>query len=334
MRQKLVKKRNLHAIRHFANGLGLSRFIRRATPDREGSVELTGRKIYILPTRYGLLFAALLGTMLLGSINSANNLGFMLTFLLTGVGIISIVHTWHNLLGVHIRANQGKPVFAGQMACFLIQLENQRSSPRPAIILEVAGKTMSAIDLESHATGELSLPLPAPKRGTFRPGQFTLSTCYPLGLLRAWSYINLDLSCTVYPKPGPHREQLHTPSYLPSATGDRGVGRDDFAGLRQFYQGDSPRHIDWKAAARGSGLKTKLFGGDSGEQRWLDWENLPGFDTEMRLSYLCRAVLLACESRDEYGLRLPGTIINPAHGAAHRHQCLAALAHFEAESSK
>jgi len=314
--------------------LNLSRFIRRATLDKEGSTELTAKKIYILPTRYGLLFGLLLCTMLIGSINSANNLGFILTFLLTGLGIISIIHTWHNLLGIRIQPEQIKPTFAGQEAYFPIRVENQRNTPRPAITLEVAGKTMSGVDLGSHEAGELSLQLPAPRRGIFRPGRFTISTRYPLGLLRAWSYVELDLSCTVYPKPGPDTQHLNPPSYRPSATGDRGVGTDDFAGLRQFRQGDSPRHIDWKAAARGKGLKTKLFGGDRADQYWLDWDALPGFDTEERLSRLCRAVLLACESQDEYGLRLPGVIINPARGAAHRHQCLAALAHFEIRPSE
>lgn len=314
--------------------LNFSRFIRRATPDKEGSAELTARRIYILPTRYGVLFGALLCAMLAGSINSANNLGFMLTFLLVGLGIIGIIHTWHNLLSLHIQPKQAKPIFASQEAYFPVQVENRRNSPRPGILLEVAGKTMSGIDLNSNESGELSLHLPATKRGIFKPGRFTLSTSYPLGLLRAWSYVELDLSCLVYPEPGPNTQHLNPPSYTPSATGDRGVGTDDFAGLRQYRQGDSPRHVDWKAAAKGQGLRTKLFGGDRADQHWIDWDALPNFGTEERLSRLCRAVLLACESQDEYGLRLPGVIINPARGDAHRHQCLAALACFEIELSK
>ncbi len=314
--------------------IDLSRFIRRATPDKEGSAELTARRIYILPTRYGFLFGMLLCAMLVGSINSANNLGLMLTFILAGLGVISIIHTWHNLLGLRIQPEQINPIFAGQEAYFPIRVENRRNTPRPGILLEFAGKTMSGIDLDSNKSGELSLHLPARRRGILKPGRFTISTSYPIGLLRAWSYVELDLSCLVYPEPGPSTQHLNPPSYTPSATGDRGVGTDDFAGLRQFRQGDSPRHIDWKAAARGKGLRTKLFGGDRADQHWLDWDALPGFDTEQRLSRLCRAVLLACESQDEYGLRLPGVIINPARGAVHRHQCLATLAHFEMGSSE
>jgi len=309
--------------------LDLSRFIRRAYPDKEGSTELTKRRIYILPTRYGFLFGALLGAMLLGSINSANNLGFMLTFLLAGLGTVSIIHTWHNLLGLHLQPGQVNPVFAGQEAHFSIHVENQRNAPRPGIVLEAEGKLMSGLDLDSQESGVLSLRLPTSERGIFKPGRFTVSTCYPLGLLRAWSYIELDLSCLVYPEPGSITQSLNPPSYTPSATGDRGVGTDDFAGLRQFRQGDSPRHIDWKAAARGQGLKTKLFGGDRADQHWLDWDAIPGFDTEERLRRLCRAVLTASEAQQEYGLRLPGTLINPARGTSHRHQCLAALALFE-----
>ena len=308
--------------------LDFSRFLRRARPDKEGCAELKGRQIYILPTRYGILYALLLGVMLAGSINAANNLGFMLSFLLAGLGIVGILHTWHNLLGLRLQPGRVKPVFAGQEACFHVRAENSRGTPRPGILLERAGKTLSGIDLDSQASEELLLCLPAPKRGELELGRFVVSTRFPLGLLRAWSYIELEMSCLVYPRPG-HRLQIpESSNHNPSGTGDRGVGTDDFAGLRPYRPGDPPRHINWKAAARGQGLQTKQFGGDQVEQRWLDWDLLPEPDAEARLSRLCRGVLAACEEQREFGLRLPGLTIEPALGDAHRHRCLAALACF------
>ncbi|VAX07433.1 FIG002343: hypothetical protein [hydrothermal vent metagenome] len=308
--------------------LDLSHFLRRAHPNKEGCAELTGRQIYILPTLYGVLYGLLVCIMLLGSINSANNLGYLLTFLLVGLGLIAILHTWHNLLGLRVQPGHVKPVFAGQEAQFHIRAENQRNSPRPGMSLELAGQIKSSIDLESQGSDLLLLTVPAPDRGILKAGRFTLSTRFPLGLLRAWTYIDLDISCLVYPKPGPRIETINPPSRGDSATGDRGVGTDDFAGLREFRQGDPPRHIDWKAAARGKGLKTKLFGGDRTDQRWLDWDAMPEIETEARLGRLCRGVLSACEQQYEYGLRLPGITIKPARGQIHRHQCLAALARF------
>jgi uncharacterized protein (DUF58 family) len=104
---------------------------------------------------------------------------------------------------------------------------------------------------------------------------------------------------------------------------------DDFAGLREYHYGDSPRHIHWKAVARGEGLVTKQFAGEHGGIVWLEWEALPGHDVETRLSVLCRWVLDAEAAGWRYGLRLPALTLPPASGAAHRHACLQALALFD-----
>jgi uncharacterized protein (DUF58 family) len=306
----------------------LTRFLRQARIDSQGTALVEARQIYILPTRYGVLFALLLGVMLLGSINSANNLGFMLTFLLAGLGIVAILHTWHNLLGLQLLPGKVEPVFAGQEASFLVRLENPRGALRPGIQLELQDRTPVATDLSATASDHLILHLAAAKRGELSLGRFIVSTRFPIGLFRAWTFVDLDMHCLVYPQPGPKMRLPEAPDYTQSAIGDRGVGADDFVGLRQYRPGDSPRHIDWKAAARERGLLAKQFGGDRSERTWLDWYSLEGLGPEERLSRLCRGVLTACEQQLEFGLRLPDQEIPPARGAAHRQQCLAALALF------
>ncbi len=48
---------------------------------------LGSRQIYIVPTRWGLLYAVMVFLLLLGSINYSLSLGFYLTFLLTSSGL-------------------------------------------------------------------------------------------------------------------------------------------------------------------------------------------------------------------------------------------------------
>jgi len=105
-------------------------------------------------------------------------------------------------------------------------------------------------------------------------------------------------------------------------------GSDDFIGLRQYREGDTPRQINWKRYAREQGLHTNLFTASTVKSHWLEWDSLPGMGTEERLSSLCRGVVDASELQREYGLRLPGVEIKPASGESHRHRCLAALALF------
>lgn len=298
-----------------------------ARPGESGNAVVLPRHIYILPTGYGIVYAMLLLLMLIGSINYANNLGFMLTFLLTGMGLVAMVHTWRNLIGLQLESGRVAPVFAGDNALFQIVLTNKRRWSRPGIHLHIRKYPAVATDLSPGALEILPLSIPSNQRGLLSLPQFTLSTRYPLGLFVAWVYVELDTSCLVYPRPGKKMPDNPLPLYGHSQLGDKGVGADDFSGLRHYRPGDSPRHINWKALAREQGLQTKLFGGDRADKCWLDWYRLAG-DREQRLSQLCRGVLDASEQGMEYGLRLPQIELKPARGQHHRLQCLARLALF------
>jgi len=300
---------------------------RSARPGKGTPATLGQRHIYILPTKYGLILACLLVLMLIGSLNYASNPGFLYTFLLAGAGLVALLHTWHNLLGLRVRGGRAEPVFAGQEAGFWIELENPRRRPRPGIEVSTRGATPQLIDLPSQGTARVPLRVPASRRGLLPLGRLTLSTRYPLGLLRAWAYVELPVQCLVYPKPAQAGE-LPPPAADGSQQGERGSGSEDFLGLRGYRPGDSPRQVFWKAAARGGELLTKEFAGGYAEQLWLDWDLLPALETEPRLSLLCRLVLLAAEQRRSYGLRLPDLELGPGQGEQHRQRCLAALARF------
>ena len=300
---------------------------RLARADGNGSAVVSPRRIYILPTGYGVLFSVLLLLMLLGSINYANNLGFMLTFLLAGLGLVAMLHTWRNLLGLELVSGRAAPVFAGDDALFEIVLINRRRWSRPGIQLQIRGQLPATTDLAPAHTENLLLATKSHRRGKLPLPRFTLSTRYPLGLFNAWVYVELDTFCLVFPAPGDRMPETPLPVYSSSQLGDRGVGADDFTGLRHYRPGDSPRHINWKALAREQGLQTKLFGGDRAERCWLDWHSLRG-GSEQRLSQLCRGILDASGEDIEFGLKLPGSELSPARGQQHRLKCLTALALF------
>ena len=308
----------------------LLRFRRHARDDGHGGVSIRPRSLYILPTPQGLLLALVLLLMLAGSINYGSNLGHLITFLLGGVWLSAILHTWRNLLGLRISPGQVSPVFAGQQALFQLRVENPSSLQRFGIVLKQKKIQGESADIPAGEGRLLHLPLATERRGVLSLPEVCLQTVYPLGLFRAWSYARLDLSCLVYPRPALSGRPPTEASYTASENGDRGVGADDFVGLRAYRPGDSPRHIDWKAYARQRGLLSKQFGGDRTERLQLDWDLLPAVDTEQRLSLLCRFILQAEAESLSYGLRLPGTRIEPGQGEGHKQRCLAALARYEA----
>ncbi|MBT2970163.1 MAG: DUF58 domain-containing protein [Candidatus Thiodiazotropha sp. (ex Ctena orbiculata)] len=304
----------------------LQRLRRSAKPESRGRVRILPRSIYILPTRQGVLLALLLVLMLAGSINYGSNLGHLMTFLLGGVWLVTILHTWRNLLGLSIQPGEAASVFAGQTADFTLRVVNNGGSSRYGIALGSKKQHGGSVDIPGNAGSELHIPVKTQRRGILPIPEITIQTTFPFGLFRAWSYARLDLSCLVYPKPAERGELPTLAIYNHSDSGDRGVGADDFIGLRSYRLGDSPRQIDWKAHARERGLLSKQFGGDRSEQVSLDWELLQGYETEERLSLLCRFILQAEEREQSYSLRMPQEKIPTGSGPLHQQRCLSLLA--------
>jgi uncharacterized protein (DUF58 family) len=297
----------------------------RGSAGEAGPIVLNRHRIYILPTRHGVLFAVFLLAMLIGSINYGLSLGYVLTFLLTGVALVGMLHTYKNLQGIKISDGGASAAFAGGDAGFHLEIQ----VPQPRFALQLRWNDAPPLLFDVEETQRVTVPVPAARRGRLRPGRFTLSTAYPLGLFRAWSYVRFQHAAVVYPKPGEQRLQA-------SPTGDAGAmprvsnkqGSEDFAGLRAYHVGDSPRQVAWKVAARSDVLATKRFSDIEGGTVLLDWHQLSGLDVEARLSQLARWVLDAEQAGLRYGLRIPGTAIAPGNGLPQRHRCLEALALF------
>ena len=292
----------------------------------QGTIFLVQKRVYILPTRPGLAFAIALAVMLIGSINYNLSLGYILTFLLASMGLVAILHTFRNLVHLHITPGRVEPVFAGDSAWFELFVENRSGYERCAIRLWHEGKP-TRCDVPSQRGSTVSVPVAAQKRGWLMPGRITVDTRFPIGLLRAWSYIRPDMRCLVYPKSDDSLMPLPEPSGGSGEKRVAGGGSDDFAGLRAYQPSDSPRHIHWKAVARGQGLQTKVFSGRTAAELWLDWDQLPeNLDLESKLSRLTRWVLAADRDGLRYGLRVPGVVRAPGTGEAHRLACLRELA--------
>ena len=293
-----------------------------------GPITLDRQRIFILPTRHGLMFAVMLLLMLIGSINYSLSLGFVLTFLLGGMALVSILHTYRNLAQLTVRAGKTMPVFAGQQASFTLCLNGSSTTERYAIGVTREKQHPQFVDIPTGETVHAVLALHAPQRGLLRPGPFTLFSRFPLGLFRAWSKLDLDAVCIVYPQP----DTAGLPQLAGvQGRGDRAIaaeGSDDFRGMRPYHAGDSLRHVAWKAMAQGRGMLTKQFFGQALPELWLDWDDLAGMATEARLSRLCRWVLDAQNAGLSYGLRIPGSTIAPGYGEAHQRICLEALALF------
>ena len=306
--------------------------VRRWARARQGKdpllTRLNSRRIYILPTGVGLVFGLMTFTMLLGSMNYNNNLSFALTFLLVGLGFISMHQCQRNLVGLEVAFAGVDPVFAGQAAEFRVAVTNHSRTRRPNLRLYVGNIRSRIIDLEPGESRVLHIEIPTGQRGTLTLERFGICSLFPFELFRAWAWLYMDLSVLVYPRPA---EQVPEPPPIQTAHGHRqhdARGEEDFAGLRRYHAGDSPRHVAWKAYARSGEMLSKQFAGADTSSQWFDFDYIGGADVERKLSILTRWVVDADRTAKDYGLRVPGSEFGPSHGEHHRHCCLESLALF------
>jgi uncharacterized protein (DUF58 family) len=298
---------------------------------------LDQRRVYIFPSLTGAGYTSMLAVLLIGAINYDNGLTYALTFLLGGVLLVSILHTWRNLYGLHCHGARVRPVFAGEPATFSVILSNPDGPPRHALAIESVPRRVGRrarrvanpawVDLAAGARVEVDIVVPTRTRGRFALDRVRVATWFPLGLMRAWAYLDTGASCIVYPRP---RDLLPSPPGAELGTEESaGIrsGAEDFLGFREYRPGDPARAIAWKALARGQALQVKRFAGGGSGTYWIDFEATRALrDTETRLSQLCHWVLDASRHHARFGLRLPAVEIAPDLGAEHCTRCLRALA--------
>lgn len=305
--------------------------VRTTAPDPSGVIRVNPRQVYILPTRFGILYGAMLFAMLFGSNNYGSNPGFLLTFLLTGLGMAALFQTWKNLVGIELTTSNAEAVFCGTDARYPFRLHNTYDAPRAGIGAYIDGHQLphaTRVDLDPESDATLTVSKATSKRGTLPVDRVVLETSFPLGLFRAWAYVEADHNCLVYPKPAEVGSGLDYWSSEVDTINVTETGNDDFVGHKAYQSGDSVMHVDWKVVARGKGWWLKNFSATKGEQVWLRWQETKGEDPEQKLSHLSRAVLELDRLDIDYGLEIPGCRIEPAAGVSHRHQCLKMLALF------
>jgi uncharacterized protein (DUF58 family) len=283
-------------------------------------------RIYILPTRFGVALAALTFAMLLGSLNYAASLGFFLTFLLASTGLVTMLHCHNNLLKTVVRFAGAQPVFAGETARFRIALENTSQVVRYELSARRAGSTTAPVDVAPDSIETVLIPVHARRRGWLALGRFSVATQHPGRLFRAWTWLDMDARCLVYPALAPPGRPFPTGATAAGARARSAEDDTDFAGLRTAVPGDPPQRIAWKAYARSDVLLLKQFQGADDAPLVLDWHALGDLDAEARLAQLARWCLDASAVGRSFGLRLPGASIAPAQGPHHLSECLKALA--------
>jgi uncharacterized protein (DUF58 family) len=297
--------------------------------------------IRLRPTALWLIFGPILGCMWIAAVNYSNNLVYAILYLIAALSALSVLHTWRNLAALRVEHIRIHPAFAGEevrmeiflrnstkhtiFGVFFARLTDESASTwRRSIPLPTAARSGVRIDPDDSCSAEVVFP--SERRGVYRFGSLLVRTSYPFGLIWASFRVPVDLEYYIYPQP----KGTDTWPHL-RAGGEQGAPAsskpgDDFSGVRAYMPGESLRHVDWKAFARGRPLSIKQFTGGAGNELWLDAENLARLPLEQRLSQMALWILNAEKEEIPYALKLGRTSLPLGLGPAHSRRALEALA--------
>ena len=272
-------------------------------------------KIRLRPTGLWLLFGPILGCMWLAAINYSNNLVYGILYLIGSLTFVSLFHTWRNLSALEVDDIRLHSAFAGDEIRIELHLRNPTErniyglffarlewGTRRAIPLPLPAGGVLRVDAADTRT--VNLFFPATRRGHYRLDSLLIRSSYPFGLLYASSRLRLTGDYFVYPAP---RGETLLPELHSSGEHDIPIGPksgDDFAGVRAYSPGESLRHVDWKAYARGRPLSVKQFTGGDDHELQLDPADLTSLPLEDRLSQLALWIVTAEKEDVPYSLRV------------------------------
>ena len=305
-------------------GKRFSRWLDRRIPPKN-RITLTQKNVFIFPTKTGFAFGVLIGLLILGAINYQASLVYGVAFLLGSLFLVTILYTFRNLAGLTLELSGTRPGFVDEDVEISIRITRPKGRAREGIQLGWPEGIMQWAELSELASYVVRLYVRAPARGYFNPGRLLVETYFPLGLLRAWTWVDLDVRALVYPKP-------IFGEYPRSVSGHRDegqlidpLGSDDFNDIKAYRPGDPIRNIIWRSYARSDELMVKEYASYVEPRLWLSLETVEG-KLEEKVSRLTGLALKATREEREFGLDLGTTRISPSRGESHLEQVLKELA--------
>lgn len=291
----------------------------------------SGVRIRMLPAGYGFLVLTMCGFLM--SVNFSNNMIFSMTFLLSGIGIVGWWQTRANLKYLEYGAWRCSPIFAGQKVEYHLAVDNSSRSDRFGVC-SFSNQSINEDEsqLKAHTQITINFFYPSAARGILKGVTAGLRSRFPIGLFEACLDCGLLPDCLIYPAPSgdqPLPEQLTgQQAHLQKESGD-------YVDMRRYGTGDPPSRIAWKAFARTDELYTREYDGAKGQPAlWLCWNDIKASGVEQKLSQLCRWILDAHHHGREYGLDIPGVVIQPAGEERHQRRCLRELALYRTTEPK
>ncbi|MDP5035593.1 MAG: DUF58 domain-containing protein [Alishewanella sp.] len=288
-------------------------------------VELTQSVIYILPSRFGWWFVFLIALLYLMGTNYQNNLILLLSFMLLSLLMVTMLLAFLNMHQLKLSVKQDARCFAPERAQLPLALSGKSCQ---MLHIGLRGQRQRQLVESLSQQHRLALALPTLSRGYYPFPRLELSSTFPLGLFRCWSYPALTSAIWVYPEA---IEQIHANTERLAEQASKQttphalLEPDD---VKSYQAGDSPKRILWrKLASTPEQPVVRSYSGEASPlPHWIKIPALQGAALESVLSHACFQLLALEQQGHSYGLQTQSVTLAPAKGALHLERCLQELA--------
>ena len=288
---------------------------------------LKQNEVLVFIYQQGFLYLALILITFIAGVNYANNLILGFCFLISAILCISFYLSFKQLHGVSLEVIVDEVGKVNEVFKVKIILQQAQASAKylnfkisdiehPKLNNTDAKNSVHASQIQSVLFQEkqqsVEIHLMPDQRGQFQIPPIQIYSTYPLGLVRAWTYIYLTENYWIAPEAKAFSQNFQ--HY--SNTGEPDL--DEFKELRNFKSGDSLQSISWKQAARGQGLFVKQFEDlvDTHVMQ-IEYSKMPSGDHEEKLSFIMELVDQCEQSQTPYSVILPHA--QTENGVGERH---------------
>jgi uncharacterized protein (DUF58 family) len=297
--------------------------------NRSGNPQtLNSHNLYILPSRFGWVYGVVVITTFVGAVNSQINTIFLMTFLLAIIGLITILEAHANLKNLAVKFMVVKDSQQGTPAKIILFIQ-ANTKIRFGVEFQIAAQTIARLEKIPSEGLEFVVPIETPARGYFPLPPIKISSFFPFGIFRVWSYLYFDEHYYVYPQPV-------NPDFWPGPYRGQNIKQKHVSGDEELYDLKQvenpwlePKLIHWKIAAKGQGWYLKTMHSNEADFWLFNLDELPFNDVELKLQHLSYWLQTAEANGLIYGLELKGSRTEFAGGKAHLQHCMRQLALYQ-----
>ncbi|WP_165381051.1 DUF58 domain-containing protein [Pseudoalteromonas sp. CO325X] len=285
--------------------------------------------LYVLPSKLGLGFLLIAVLNFILAANYQNNLVQVVSYLMLVLVLMSLIQAYTNLKGLEVKFNNISDVFANQTPVLNITVcNNSRTSYGVKVTWQGQCKEVERVSQDAQVVLVSGRKC---SRGKYPATRLQISTGFPFGLAKVWSYLEPHAHYFVYPS-----AQAHNTALTYEASENQGEvnalkpqsGNEEFYALNEYKQGADYRRISWKHFAKREQLLVKEFVSYQDAQYMLDYASLQG-SVEQRLSAMAYSIEQAKSTQTKLALRIGSTQFDADNSPSHYTNALRALALFK-----